>query len=178
VIILLYVDDSVMIGAREDLDAVIVEIQPSGLHLQVEGGLNDFLGCSILRDKHSNECWLLQPHLIKKLCHTFGECLRHHHVYGTPGSPRKIIQKTTEEDTALVGEGQTEYWSGGGSLLYLLKHSQPELSNPIRELSKAMNAPNTDHLKEMYRVIKWVLQTPNIGLKMSLKVVKNDFWGI
>jgi hypothetical protein len=78
----------------------------------------------------------------------------------------------------LVEEGQTEYWSGGGSLLYLLKHSQPELSNPIRELSKAMNAPNTDHLKEMYRVIKWVLQTPNIGLKMSLKVVKNDFWGI
>ena len=37
-----------------------------------------------------------------------------------------------------------------------------------------MNNPNTDHLKEMFRVIKWVLQTPNIGLKMSPQVVRDD----
>jgi hypothetical protein len=138
----------------------------------VEGKLHDFLGCSILRQ--NDEIWLLQPHLIAKMRTTFGEKLRHHRVYGTPGTPRKIIRKTTPEDTALVGEGQTEYRSGVGSLLYLLKHSRPELSNPIRELSKAMSAPNTDHLKEMLRVVKWVLQTPNIGLKMKPKVEKDE----
>ena len=51
--------------------------------------------------------------------------------------------------------------------MYLLKHSRPELSNPIRELTRMMSAPTDFHKKEMNRVIRWVLDTPNIGLKMD-----------
>ena len=54
-----------------------------------------------------------------------------------------------------------------GRLLYLLKHSRPELSNPIRELARMMSSPTEDHMEEMYRVIKWVLDNPDIGLKMK-----------
>ena len=86
----------------------------------------------------------------------------------------KIIRKSTDEDTKLVGEQQREYRSGVGSLLYLLKHSRPELSNPIRELSKAMHEPNIDHMKELLRVIKWVLNTPTVGLRMRPEVERNS----
>ena len=182
IIILVYVDDSIMIGVRSDLDRIIAAIRKCGLTLSVEGKLNDFLGCSILRAKDANECWILQPHLIHKLKENFGEKVKDNRTYGTPGSPRKIIRKSTDKDVKLVGEKQKEYRSGVGSLLYLLKHSRPELSNPIRELSKAMHEPNTDHVKELLRVIQWVIQTPTIGLKMKPEVDKdadgNVIWKI
>lgn len=61
------------------------------------------------------------------------------------------------------------YQSGVGCLLYLLKHSTPELSNPIRELSKGMHLASKHHMKEMLRIMKWVISYPNIGLKMEPK---------
>ena len=37
-----------------------------------------------------------------------------------------------------------------------------------------MQTPNTDHLKELLRVIKWVLQTSTIGLRMKPEVEKDE----
>ena len=37
---------------------------------------------------------------------------------------------------------QQDYWSGAGMLLYLVKHSCPDLANVTRELSKANNGAN------------------------------------
>lgn len=126
-----------------------------------------------MREKGANECWSLKPHLIDKLKESLGDKVVHNRVYGTPGSPRKIIRKSMENDVRLVGEKQKEYRSEVGSLLYLLKHSRPELSNLIRELSKAMQDPNTDHMKELLRVIKWVIETPFIGLRMKPVMERN-----
>ena len=50
-------------------------------------------------------------------------------------------------------------------MLYLLKHSRPELSNPIRELSRCMSGPIEENMDEMYRVIKWVIDNPDVGWK-------------
>ena len=36
-------------------------------NITVEGKLNDFLGCNIIRDPENLICWLHQPHLIEKL---------------------------------------------------------------------------------------------------------------
>ena len=57
-------------------------------------------------------------------------------------------------------------------LLYLLKHSRPDLSNSIRELSKVMDGATKGHLKSMHRVVKYVLDTKNWRLKMN--TVNND----
>jgi hypothetical protein len=72
-----------------------------------------------------------------------------------------------ENEDFLKKEETKKYQSGVGSLLYLLKHSRPELSNPIRDLSKCMIGANYDAMKEMYRVIGWVLQHRDIGLKIE-----------
>ena len=67
-------------------------------------------------------------------------------------------------------EDHETYSSGVGTLLYLTKHSRPDIYNPVRELSKSMDAPAPApaHLKEMYKLIRFVLSTKDYGLKFKL----------
>ena len=48
-------------------------------------------------------------------------------------------------------------------LLYLVKHSHPNLANMTRVLSKVNDCAN----KELLRVIKYVVDTKNLGLKIE-----------
>ena len=41
-------------------------------------------------------------------------------------------------------------------------------ATPVRELSKTMDAPDLVHLKEMYKLIRFVLSTKDYGLKFEL----------
>ena len=52
-------------------------------------------------------------------------------------------------------------------LLFLIKHSRPDLCNAVRELSKCLDGPNKAAYKEMLRVIKYVMDTRNRGLKIA-----------
>ena len=79
-----------------------------------------------------------------------------------------MIRPSSEEEK-LGTEEQTEYRSGVGSLLYLLKHSCPDLSNSVRELSKVMDGANRNHLKMMRRVIKFVIDTQDRKLILQPK---------
>ena len=53
-------------------------------------------------------------------------------------------------------EDQLVYRSGVGSVLFLLKHSRPGLSNCVHELSKVMDGANQAHNKALLRTIKYV----------------------
>ena len=52
-------------------------------------------------------------------------------------------------------------------LLYLVKHSRPDIANPVRELSKVLDCTTPAAMKEMYRVIKYVLDTRGKGLRIE-----------
>ena len=52
-------------------------------------------------------------------------------------------------------------------LFYLVKHSCPNLANATRELSKANNGANPSAYKELLHVIRYVLDTKNLGLKIK-----------
>ena len=56
----------------------------------------------------------------------------------------------------------------------LLKHSRPELSNAIRELTRCMSGPGEENLEEMCRVIKWVIDNPNVGWKYKPEIEFDD----
>ena len=68
------------------------------------------------------------------------------------------------------------YRSGVGMLLFLVKHSRPDIANAVRELSKMMDGPNEAAMKELKRVIKFVLDTQDYGLKMEPTKVSDDKW--
>jgi hypothetical protein len=63
-------------------------------------------------------------------------------------------------------------------LLYLLKHSRPDLSNSVRELSKVLDDTEETHYKAMKRCIKFVLDTKAKGLKIAPDAGKEMLTGI
>ena len=85
-----------------------------------------------------------------------------------PGTPRFTARRLENEEDKANAKDHETYISGVGTLLYLTKHSKPDINNPVRELSKTMDAPARAHLKEIYKLIRFVLSTKNYGLKFKL----------
>jgi hypothetical protein len=81
-------------------------------------------------------------------------------------------------------ENQRQYRKGVGMLLYLVKHSRPDLSNAVRELSKVMDGATEHHLQLMYKAVKFVLDTHDRGIMVKpdinsgvMAYVDSDFAG-
>ena len=65
-----------------------------------------------------------------------------------------------------------------GMLLYLVKHSRPDIANATRELSKANDKANPAAYHELLRVIKYVIKTENLGLRFEPTGSSNEPWEI
>ena len=63
-------------------------------------------------------------------------------------------------------------------LLYLVKHSCPDLANMTRELSKANNGVNLAAYKELLHVIKYVINTKTLWLKIEPTGNSDKLWEI
>ena len=68
----------------------------------------------------------------------------------TPGTPRFTARRQENPEDKVSPKEHETYRSGAGTLLYLTKHSRPDICNHVRELSITMDAPAPVHLKEMY----------------------------
>lgn len=51
-----------------------------------------------------------------------------------------------------------------GSLLFLIKHSRPDIGNAVHQLSKVMDVANNTHMEALHIAVKYVEQTKNTGL--------------
>jgi hypothetical protein len=67
----------------------------------------------------------------------------------------------------VIEDLNVQYRSGVGMVLYLIKHSRPDLANMVRELSKCMDGASIIAYKEMIRVIRFVLDTRDTCLKLK-----------
>ena len=56
----------------------------------------------------------------------------------------------------MTGELQKKFRSGVRTLLYLVKHSRPDIANSVREHTKVMDGANNRHYKELLRTMKFV----------------------
>jgi hypothetical protein len=64
-------------------------------------------------------------------------------------------------------------------LLYLVKHSRPDIANAVRELSKALDGTSPAGFKELLRVLKYVIDTKDLALKMEpMKPEKDMEWNM
>ena len=97
----------------------------------------------------------------------FGDKVKNLRTYKTPGTPNLNMIRNTDESQAISREDQKLYRSGVGMLLYLVKHSRPDIANPVRELSKVLDGTTPAAMKEMFRVIKYVLDTRGKGLRIE-----------
>ena len=64
-------------------------------------------------------------------------------------------------------------------LLYLVKHSRHDIANAVRELSKALDDTSAAAYKELMRVLKYVMDTKHLSLKMQPKKNRDETgWSI
>jgi hypothetical protein len=164
--IALYVDDCYCCGDMEEIESVIKEMKQEGFTLKIERNMTDYLSCQIEFSKDRKKAWIGQPHLMKKIKDTFWNQVAKLQKYKTPGTPHVGIMRPKEDDPCISKDEHSMYRSGVGMLLYLVKHSRPDIANATRELSKVMDKPTPAAIKEMHRVIKYVIDTEGYGLKM------------
>ena len=82
----------------------------------------------------------------------------------TPSTPAFKLTRVKKGEGVLTPEEQTLYRCGVGILLYLVKHTRPDLANATRELSKAMDIANYLHWRELLHVIVYALKTQERAL--------------
>ncbi len=164
VFIAVWVDDSLMIGDKAAIDGAVEDLQKEGFKLKIEGTLEDYLSCEITFNKDETVGWIHQPHLITKLEKHFGDLVKKMHPYKTPSAPGEIISRKT--DTIVSKEDHGNYRSGVG-MLYLVKHTRPDIANAVRELSKALDTPSPCAYKSMLRIVKFVLDTRSLAIRIK-----------
>ena len=167
-----YVDDCLIFGNEEEVKATLKQIEAQ-FDITRSKDVEDFIGCNIERDQDA--IYLSQPNLIKKLITKFEDKIKNLQDYDTPAPANFRIIRPKEGEPRLSDLEQSIYRSGVGSLLYLLKHSRPDLSNSVRELTKVMDGANAAHLKALYRAIKYVKQTQHLKLRLKPMETK-DTW--
>ena len=136
--------------------------------MKIQHNLANYLGCEFHINKLKTRGWLGQPSIIKSLEQNFGKRAMKKRLSLTPGTPRFTARRLENPEDKVSPEEHETYRSGVGTLQYLTKHSGPDICNPVRELSKTMEAPAPVHLKEMYKLIRFVLSTKDHGLKFEL----------
>jgi hypothetical protein len=177
VFIAIWVDDSLLVGDQKAIDKTIEDLRMKGFTLKVEGSLQDYLSCEITLDKDKGVGWIHQPHLIDKLESKFGAMVEKFQDYRTPGTPGEHVMRNIE--LKVDAEKHSIYRSGVGMLLYLVKHSRPDIANAVRELTKALDGPSHAAYKEFLRVVKHTIDTKNLALKIApIKPVDEDHWSI
>jgi len=106
---------------------------------------------------------------LKHLRENFANLIEESRSFNTPAGPKTVIMRPQEGDPLISDEDQSRYHSGVGMLLYLVKHSRPDIANAVRELSKVGDGATEGHWKALKRTIKYVIDTAHHGLKIKPK---------
>ena len=144
--------------------------------IRKEGQLNDYLGCIVkFVDK---EARIHQPHPLKKLENKFSPLTKELRNSKLPCAPGLNLMRPKENEEMIDDKKQHDYRSGVGMLLYLTKHTRPDIANAVREHSKMMDGATELHYKSLLRLIKYVLDTKEYTLKMKPKMNGNHLMNI
>jgi len=176
-----YVDDCYCIGTGRALDKFekLMQTQTKNVepfNITITKGTSDYLGCEVVFSKDKMKTWLAQPHVMKNIRQKFGELVKNAQHYKTPRTPGIGLRKSMADDPKVSIKEHKTYQSGVGMLLYLMKHSRPDIANAVRELTKVLDKPTPVALKEMKRVMKFVLDTENYGLRIEPTSLDNEKW--
>jgi hypothetical protein len=132
--IIIYVDDGGILSDEETIQEVLTELVKT-FKVKPLGKLENFIGCKLIENEaKENTIWIHQPKLFKHLEQTFGSLIKDIRQYKTPAAPGTTIMRPQPGDLLISSEQQKLYRSGVGMLLYLVKHSRPDISNTTREL--------------------------------------------
>jgi len=123
-IYVLYTDDSILVGPDDDeLDAVVNDMQTSGLKLTVEGKIGNFLGVNIKR-RDDGTFNLTQPRLIDQILKEMRLHSNDVSVKTTPAAVSKVIKRHSGSSWA--------FWTSPRALTHHMPRISVHVLPPIR----------------------------------------------
>ena len=166
VMLAIYIDDTLCVGSKATIDELKTDIKKY-LCTKEEGQMEEYVGCEVKRaGKH--KLFMSQSNLIIKLDRPFGDKVKNLAARETPAGSSFTVTRCQVPDQLVSLEEHRTYRSGVGILLYLVKFSRPDISNAVRELSKANDGADRSSFKCLLRTIKYVLDTRNLFLKYEV----------
>ena len=125
-----YVDDCLCLGKTEALELLEEEMMKRKLTLKMDKALKDYLSCKIIVNKDTTKAVPQQSHLIKTLEEDFGEMVKGMANYRIPGTRGKGLMRANGA-VDVSKEKHKVYRSETGKLLYLVKHTRPDIANAV-----------------------------------------------
>ena len=175
IIIRLYVDDILIIGEETTIETFTTQIEKR-FNIRKSDIIDEFIGCEMKWSKDHSNVILHQTNIVNKLFNILKKDIQDMREYKTPGIPVIGIDRPKIDDPCMSSEKQSKFRSAIGTMLYLTKHSRPDINNSVRELSKVLDSGTDAHYKQMLRVGKFIQTTKNIGLKIQPNIDKNTPW--
>ena len=167
VVICVNINNTLCTGDKRSLDVFKGELR-TFFATKEEGTMDEYVGCQIKRV--NKKCIIIhQSDQLNKLRRIFEEDIEDLKSREMSFGSNNRITRPKEGEKLISKEEQTRYRSGISMLLYLVKYSRPDLSNAVRELSRANSGTTSDHIKSLLHVIKFALDTKNKGLVYRIK---------
>jgi Reverse transcriptase (RNA-dependent DNA polymerase) len=144
VILCIYVDDVCCIGDKNAIEQSIVDIERL-YKIKRVGKMLEFVGVNI--NIVNDDLFFTQTDTLKRLERKFSDEIKKLKCYDTPAGINETVICPEKDKELLNQEGQEKYRSGVGILLWLMKHSRPDIANAIREARKVMDGATKTHQK-------------------------------
>jgi Reverse transcriptase (RNA-dependent DNA polymerase) len=145
----LYTDDSILAGPDEqELDDIIAEIQSTGLKITSDANLDDFLGVNIDR-RDDSTVHLTQTRSINSILSDLGLDKPNVAAKDVPCASSKLL---TAHPRSAAFDGQFDYHSVVGKLLYLEKCTRPDLAYTVHQCASFAANPKYEN----GQAVKWL----------------------
>lgn len=161
-VLVVYVDDVVIMGAKEeDVAAIKLKI---GENFKVKdlGELHFILGVRITRERDSKRILIDQEALIKRTISKYLDF-----PCKVSKTPLAVNAKLTKYEGECDEASRRRYQAIVGSLLYISRYTRPDLSFAVGVVSKFAQNPGPEHFDAINRIIGYLKGT--ITTKVLLK---------
>jgi hypothetical protein len=162
-VLLVYVDDSILMGPKEEeLNYLIAEMNKR-FKLQEEGSVSEFLGIEIQREDDGG-IYLSQPQLIDSILRDLKLDGTNVKSRSTPALKTRILHK---DEGGKPFDNSFHYHSILGKLNYLEKSTRPDISHAVHQCARFSSYPMDSHAMAIRYITQYLVGTRNKGIRIK-----------
>jgi len=169
IVLLLWVDDVMIAGKRED---VISEAAAIGRLFDVtdespDGKMVEYVGCMIDRTKEYIK--MTQPIKIARFKDEFGFNGGGSRPPNTPSKPGSVLAIDAEGDKPATKSEHAQYRTIAGITNHMAQWSRPDILNSQREVSQFLAKPTKKCIEAQGRLTNYIVHTEQLGYTIKPK---------